>query len=154
MPHPTRKRASPRKARKKVTKHKRSVGRPSKYSATFPDKLIQHFRDRLTDAEGRTVPVLREIGVDLPTLGSFARTINVSPRTLTNWCNTYEEFKDAVDIANSIQADMLESLTLKGVWIPSMAMFSLKFRHGWVDKVSIEAVGNIHLHFDDVDKEA
>jgi hypothetical protein len=140
--------------RRKKAAPKRPVGRPTKYSATVPQQLVDHFADRLLDTEGRSVPFLREVGVDLPTLGSFSREINVSLRTLHNWKAAHEDFADACESAQRIQEDMLESMTLKGVWVPSMAMFSLKYRHGWIDKIVQETQHSVTLHFDDVDKDA
>jgi hypothetical protein len=140
--------------RRRTATPKRPVGRPTKYSAAVPQLLVDHFADRLLDTEGRSVPFLREIGVDLPTLGSFAREIEVSIRTIHNWKDAHEEFAEACESAQRIQEDMLESMTLKGVWVPSMAMFSLKYRHGWIDKTVVDTNTNITLNFDEVDKDA
>jgi hypothetical protein len=140
-----------RKPRKSA---KNPVGRPTKYDATLPDKLIAFYAAKLQLTEDKSVPVLREIGVDLPTLGAFARDIGVCPRTLSNWANSHEDFADAINLANAIQEDMLEQMTLKGVWVPSMAMFSLKYRHGWQDKVTIDTNAQVHLHFDEQDSKA
>lgn len=141
-----------RKVRKLSTK--KPVGQPTKYDATLPARLIEFYNAKVKITEGYTVAYLKDQGVDLPTLGAFARDIGVCPRTLSNWASSHEEFSDAVNLCNSMQEDMLVQMTLKGVWVPSMAMFSLKFRHGWQDTVTIDSKQVVHLHFDAQDKDA
>jgi hypothetical protein len=68
---------------------KPAAGRPTKYDTAYCDAVIQHCRDGYS-------------------LTSFAGTIGVSRRTLSNWAEANPEFAGALDVAKAIASHWWE----------------------------------------------
>lgn len=62
--------------KRRDTMARKGAGRPSKYQADYPERMIEHFRKGLT-------------------FSSFAAVIHVSLFTLSRWVKKYPEFRDA-----------------------------------------------------------
>ena len=140
--------------KRKLAAPKRPRGRPSKFDCEMADRLLEHFEEKLRNTNGKTIHFLKETKIELPTFGTFAREVGVTSRTISNWGEKNDEFRDAMDSCNEVQAEMLESLALSGVWNPSMAQFSLKYRQKWEDKITIDSNTSITLYFDAQDEKA
>lgn len=141
--------------RKKASKTPKLNGRPTKYTADMPSRLVDFFHScagsRSTDP---SVPVLKETFNRMPTLTGFAISVGVTTRTLYNWAEKHTEFQESMDYCNAVQDDMLQQFALNGIWNPSMASFVLKAKHAWEDKKTIDTNSNIYLSFDSQDEDA
>ena len=150
----TRKNIKTNKPKKRKPKVPKTLGRPSKYTNACPAALVEYFSKAANITEGKSIPVLKETFAKMPTVTGFATSIGVSVRTIYNWSEQYPEFKEALEWANSISADMLLQLSLNNVWSPSMAQFTLKVNHGMVEpKIEIDH-GTVRIILDDLQKDA
>ena len=132
---------------------KKANGRPSKYTARMPGLILDYF-ETCADTQGKSVPMLKECVNTLPTLSGFARTINVTPRTLNNWAKAHPEFDEAKEHCMAIAADMVSQLALNNIYSPSISMFLLKASYGIQDKQVVEATGQVTIVFDELQKGA
>jgi hypothetical protein len=145
-----------RKTKAKKAVVPKTLGRPTKYTNACPAALVTFFSEAAhlkADRNGVvSVPVLKETFTRMPTVTGFAQSIGVSVRTVYNWADQYPEFKEALEWANSISADMLLQLSLNNVYSPSMAQFTLKVNHGI--GTDIDDGVTVRIVLDDLQKDA
>lgn len=125
-----------------------------KYDESFADQLIEFFSQPLTRTEYKRsyyqngqvkdeFPV--EITVDFPTMGLFARSINVSVSALKAWAGIteggkyrHDRFASAYARVKEWAGGMMESGALSGKLDANMAKFVLTNDYGKQDKQVID----------------
>jgi hypothetical protein len=129
-----------------------------KYDESYADKLIEFFSQPLTRIEYKKTynkngdieseyPV--EFTADFPTMGMFARSINVSVSALKSWAGITEDGKYRHDRFASAYArvkewagGMMESGALSGKLDANMAKFVLTNDYGKQDKQVVDTTIN------------
>ena len=109
-------------------------GRPSKYDPSYPDKLLQFFRDR---AGEQTLVMLLD----------FAESIGVTYDCLDDWQRVHPKFFHAVKNVMRFQEMQLAREGLAGHWNPAMSIFLLKNNHGYRDRHDIESHGELSISY-------
>lgn len=109
-------------------------GRPTKYSASLPDRVKKYTNKTLKDG-------------DFPTIEGLALELGVSTRTLYGWETEYPEFLQTMDSLRDAQRDMLQVGGLTGKYNARMAIFLLKASHGLSDATPLlHATQNNYLN--------
>lgn len=119
------------------------MGRPTSYKPEYCDELIEYFESHIlyttevkekgTRKGGGEYTIYEKIANDYPTLNDFAKKINVSRSSINEWDKHHPEFSAALKEAKELQANILVNGGLKGVYVPSVAIFALKNVAGWRD---------------------
>lgn len=125
-----------------------------KYDESYADKLIEFFSQPLTKIEYKRTynksgdieseyPV--EFTADFPTMGMFARSINVSVSALKSWAGIteggkykHDRFASAYARVKEWAGGMMESGALSGKLDANMAKFVLTNDYGKQDKQVID----------------
>jgi hypothetical protein len=122
-------------------------GRPTSYRPEYCDEIIEYFDvpfseqklvGKVTGKNNYTKEEYKEVGCPMRFLSGFARHIKVDTSTLFEWCNKHPEFSKAFTRAKELQAEMLHSNSLKGLYDARYAVFSAKNMTEWRDKVDID----------------
>lgn len=146
----------------------KKTGRPTKYRPEYAEALIEHFESYLR--EPYTREVIKEtlitrkdgstyettdyklVAKPLPSLFTFARTIEVAYFTVYRWANErvgeaptdgevderpflYPEFSEAYKTRIHYQEAYLSAVGLPGIANPAYAIFTAKNVIGWRDSV-------------------
>jgi hypothetical protein len=133
------------KAQLRDQRPKNPVGRPTKYTAKMPEALVAYYTDAADLIKDKSMGELKDQFTFLPTLVRFALSIEVTEQSLQNWARKHPAFREALEFCNKMSADMLQQMSLNGVWSPSQSQFVLKVNHGWVDKVEIDSTVRVVL---------
>lgn len=132
---------------KKKYHYTKKTGRPSSYDPKYCDELIkffsvEHFEEkvvaRVTGKNDYEKEEFKEIANKIPFINAFARKIGVSHDTLYEWARVHPEFSASMSRAKDLQAEMIVSNALKGLYQPHFAFFAMKNMHGWKDKTEID----------------
>ena len=99
-----------------------------KYDPKYPEDMKIFFRQVATEG-------------NYPTFESYADSIGVTVRTLENWCEGYEAFKDAYDVCKNLQRGSLIEGAMLGRFNPTFAKFVAVNCHGMKEKVENEVKG-------------
>ena len=99
-----------------------------KYDPKYPEDMKIFFRQVATEG-------------NYPTFESYAGSIGVTVRTLENWCEGYEAFKDAYDVCKNLQRGSLIEGAMLGRFNPTFAKFVAVNCHGMKEKVESEVKG-------------
>lgn len=121
-----------------------TAGAPTKYTDDLPDRLIAYFEQRTKDFYRKEVKSestgkndfskteWQLIANDLPTMQGFAKTVEVTAKTLHEWSDetledgeTYRrpDFRAAYMRAQDMQQEMLVANGLTGLYAPKFAVF-------------------------------
>jgi len=73
-----------------------------------------------------------------PSFSKFARRKNVTLKTLENWRDNHEEFREAYAECKQMQEEVLVERGLAESYNPSLVKFMLSNHHGYAEKVSSE----------------
>lgn len=114
-----------------------------KYKKKYAKALIEYFGKppnrveyvKHYDSYGnikREEPVL--MGADYPTLEGFAASLSVTVRTLENWCESHEEFREAYERAKELQKNVLIVNSLGGQYNGNFAKFIAMNEFGMSEK--------------------
>lgn len=114
-----------------------------KYKKKYAKALLQYFGKppsrveyvKHYDSYGnlkREEPVL--MGADYPTLEGFAASLSVTVRTLENWCESHEEFREAYERAKELQKNVLVVNSLGGQYNGNFAKFIAMNEFGMSEK--------------------
>ncbi len=138
------------------------TGPPAIYDHEIhPAGIIAYFKKRYdqlkdadvkTDARGRVTYVKKPVRP--PTTAGYAAEIGVSRVALWNWAKRYPEFEDAVEIARSMQEQILVEMGLQNGYNANMTIFVLKNLQHWTDKVENTHKGGVTLLVDEQDTKA
>lgn len=93
-------------------------GAPNLYKKKYCQEMIDYF---LTHVEANKSGI--------PEFLEFALKIGVTARTLRNWKDAHEEFREAYAFCNEIQEWYLENTGLSGKNNPRMTQFLLSVKH-------------------------
>jgi len=111
------------------------AGRPSKYKPEYCKKIVAYFsiepyEERLVPVYDKKTGAILEIpqlmANDLPLLGKFAVSIDVSKDTVNEWAKVYPEFSVALKKAKELQRAILITNGLKGLYQTAYAIFLSK----------------------------
>lgn len=102
-------------------KPKHAGGRPTDYHPKYCEEIVTFFSKKPTKLAGEKL-----IAEDMPFIEAFARSIDVTHKTLLNWCDTYPEFLQAYKKAKEMQKEFLISNGLNGLYNPTFAIFTAK----------------------------
>ena len=114
-----------------------------KYKKKYAKALLEYFSKppsrveyvKHYDSQGnlkREEPVL--MGADYPTLEGFAASLSVTVRTLENWCESHEEFREAYERAKELQKNVLVVNSLGGQYNGNFAKFIAMNEFGMSEK--------------------
>lgn len=119
-------------------------GAPSKYRPEYCQSIVEYFDHPTswalnTDAKGsaKAVPAGK-----LPTFERYAANLGVTSRTLLFWQEAHPEFKEAYEIAKSLQKAFILELSAAGVGNNNMALL-LKVGHGMREPKEETPVDNL-----------
>lgn len=121
------------KGNKSADKYKKKYAKALlEYFSKPPNRVeyVKHY-----DSYGnlkREEPVL--MGADYPTLEGFAASLSVTVRTLENWCESHEEFREAYERAKEIQKNTLIVNSLGGQYNGNFAKFIAMNEFGMSEK--------------------
>lgn len=140
-----------KKAAKKATKARRSVGRPTLYRPEFCEMMEAFFDIPLEreievdvpDGEGGFVKKRRIVANRFPTFGRFAASIGLSSDTLRKWARAKKsdgtpvrpEFFWSYARARDLQEALLIEGGMSGVYDYRFAILAAKNILGWRDRV-------------------
>lgn len=140
------------------------AGRPTLYKDEYPEKMVAFFnvdktqkvtleRTKKYNKDGTLIQDTEKYKIipnDLPTFEAFARSIDVSDRTLENWYNAvvdseadeperkHPEFFRAYNRCKGLQKEFLVDNGLQGNSPPATTIFVLKNVTDMTDKQVIE----------------
>ena len=100
-------------------------------------KVMRYFKNG--DSEEKIV----FIPCELPILEGFASSLGVTVEILFKWAKEHTEFKHTMDICKTMQAHILITNGLKGLYNPTFTVFATKNIIGWTDKQDIKVSGVI-----------
>lgn len=130
---------------------KHAGGAPTLYRPEYCAGIVEHFERMAiapspesvpvaeTETEGKWKREYRVICAEIPTLLSFARSIGVSAKVLSEWQNRHPEFREACARAKDIGASLLSERALTGRYNAQFAQFAAKNLYGWSDKIEIDS---------------
>lgn len=139
----------------------RTVGRPTKYEASFCEAIIDWFdkepySEKLFELPGGGTK-LQMVATMVPMLAQFAKSIGSDLRTVNRWATDlaeegkfrYPDFAEAYARAREMQEAMVAQGAMLGAYESRAAQFFLKNKHGWQDqpaqKVSVAAISRDEL---------
>jgi len=131
---------------KKKANGKNATGRPTTYDPKYCQMIIDffdvpHSETKLiseTKSKNGIKQEFKETGCPLPFITGFARLINVNVDTLHEWKKVHKDFSESYARARALQAEMLHSNTLKGLYNANYGIFAAKNITEWRDKVEID----------------
>lgn len=100
-----------------------------KYDPKYPEDMKLYFKQVSTEG-------------NYPTFENYADSIDVTVRTLENWCEAYPLFKDAYDACKNLQKGTLIEGAMLGRYNPTFAKFVAVNCHGMKEKVESEVKGS------------
>lgn len=112
------------------TKEKIAISK-LKYKKRYCQDVLQYFCESLTKRNSKGI--LERI----PSYSEFAVKIHVSVRTLQNWKNEYEEFKEACDMCDALLQDVIVGDSLGFKMNGNFAKFLLSSRYGMKETVEV-----------------
>ena len=108
-------------------------GRPSKYTAEMPEKLVEFFNiPEKKKEDGKTV------GEEYPMVIDFCLLVGITNSTFFKWCQDHSAFSDAYSHCKKIQEKFLVKNSIQNRYNPYFSQFVLKNNHGWKDKQEVE----------------
>jgi len=136
------------------------MGQPKKYKPEYAQELIKYFSipayQESPSADGTDKKYLPNV---FPTFERFSANIMVTQKTMTNWYNAkypedyedqklaltpkYPEWREAYDIAKSLQAANLTEGGMTGAYVSSFANKAAVNLIQWRDKQEIELKADI-----------
>lgn len=110
------------------------TGRPTSYRQEYCQSIVDYFM--AADSWEINMDLKQSAKVipksKLPTFERYAAELGVTYRTLDNWCDLHPEFKEAFEIAKSLQKAFLMELGAAGVGNHTLALM-LRTNHGMKD---------------------
>lgn len=137
------------------------TGRPSLYSPSLCDAIVDYFRERCSKAmsltgdptynaldtsAGSSHTHVRKIYSECPTLEGFADSVNVSTQTLCRWRDQHPDFCEAIARARDLWAHTLGNLALSGAVNHHAAIWVGSNTTSWRAKQEITGDGGVPLN--------
>ena len=119
-----------KKAKKKVSKKKKPVGRPTKYKPANVEKIDKYIKTCLTLEEGKE----REV----PTRAGLSLLFNVSLATIDTWGKSHPEFLVALGRVKMAQQSQLINRCLNGTGNATIGKMLLSANHGLHERQETE----------------
>lgn len=161
---PVKKTTTPRQVKNRVKNRKRPknpVGRPTKYTATMPQAILDYGQvivEEVMDIERNMTKVgdLKWVQkpVEPPLLSGFAIEYGIHRGTIQEWAGVHPEFSSALNTFKEIQEWVVGRMVTHGAYPPGVGIFMLKNLAGWRDKQELELDGPVTLKFDSQDEDA
>lgn len=104
---------------------KAKIGRPTKYKPELINKVYNYLKMKKEDN-------------GLPTTEGLASFLEINTDTLWEWGKKYKSFSEAIKKLKEEQRSMLQELSLKNKWNPTMGIFLLKNNHGFTDHRNVD----------------
>ena len=128
------------------------LGRPSKYDPKFCKRIIDYFtqdlyieriKSRITSKTGAVCENMELLPNPPKWFGSFAYSIGVTQKTLTEWIKTKADFCLAYTRAKELQHEHIKNLANMGLYNSNFATFTMKNISDWRDKKDLELSGKV-----------
>ena len=133
---------------------KKKMGAPTKYKPEYCEGIIDFFKrdpvkiliEKYTYKDGTTKEKEIEVPCEIPLLSDYAVSIGITRETLHDWATATDrakklkkpDFSYAYKQAKEIQRGILITLSLKGLYNSSYAIFASKNMIGWRDITEIK----------------
>ncbi len=101
------------------------IGRPTKYSKDFPQKVEKYIQEKLEKDK-------------LPTIEELSYRLGVNDDSVNEYSKKYPKFETCINGLKQVQSHMLQEKALLGEWKNTMAIFILKNNHKWTNKSDLK----------------
>lgn len=130
-------------------------GQPTKYRQEYNEEALKYFDIdayyetpvTTTTKDGQVVEKMKLIANDFPNIAGLARRLKVDRETLYEWAKVHPEFSNTLNKCRSMEADILVTNGLKGLYSQPFAIMAAKNIIGWRDKQDVEHSGGITVSF-------
>lgn len=121
-----------------------AIGRPKEYKEEYV-KMTSEYLEQCQDEEEefhatrgeKTDSYQRVVRVRIPTIEGLAVVLGIHKDTIYEWCKTYEDFSDVIEILRQTQADRLLNNGLSGNYNPTIAKVLLT-KHGYREAIDTD----------------
>ena len=136
--------------KKKASSRKEVGGRPTKYTADMPQRLLDFFNIEPYWIEVKDSGKVVCVPARFPTLARFAAENGICRDTLHHWATERgakgnilrPEFSDAYKRAKDLQEANLVEGAMAGAYPPAFSIFTAKNVLGWRDRQEVEHSSN------------
>lgn len=118
----------------------KKVGRPTKYTEDFPQKLIDFFNIPEIKKQGGKV-----VAEEYPMVVDFCLQEDISNDTFFRWVKEHKAFSDAYSKVKKIQEKFLVKNSIQNRYNPYFAQFVLMNNHGWTKEERVEQTQTIKV---------
>jgi len=139
----------------------RKVGRPTKYTDEYSDKLLKYVEQfeeyevyqEETASQGRAVTVTKSRSNGIPTVEGFLLETDIVKDTFYNWVTQHPKFSDAFNKLKSKQKSMIIKGGLNGTFNAGFAKFVATNCTDMKDSSHVEQTNkNIEIKIDSEDE--